>query len=219
MNVDMEQVIFSRDRIKDEWFDSYSWITISYSKGLSPLNYLEFANEDLKDGGVQRNLINSISNAKRALHLEVETLCKAFGQEHAKKKAKTFPQRLKFLNDCGMVRYRLLTKLNNIRNLVEHEYYIPERNEVEDFIDVVDLFIDAMRLNRSRYPCDIGMLDAVDDSGKFHATSISMNFEKGIISLKILPLGVWRGDAIYKEISVNDEDYVVWVSFILRNNR
>lgn len=214
----MKAINFSKDRIKDEWFDSYTWSAINYPKGLTPVDYLKFAGKDLKDGEEQRNLINAISNAKRALHLEVETLCNAFGQEHSKKKSKNFPQRLKFIGDCGMVKHRLLTKLNNIRNLVEHEYYVPNKNEVEDFFDVVELFIDAMRLTRSRYPMQINLFEAYDDTGEFYATSMSMNFEKGEISLKLIPVNEKNGKPIYKEINVNDEEYFTWVEFILKNN-
>lgn len=214
----INEINFSIARLKDEWFDQYTWSVISYPTGLTPSDYLAFAENDLEEGATQRRLINAISNAKRALHLEVETMCKAFGLEALKKKARNFPQKLDFIGKCGIVKRRLLVKMNNLRNLVEHEYYVPSINEVEDFIDVVTLFVDAMKLNRMRYPSDVDLYNATDDSGKFHATSLTSSLEKGVLTLKIFPDETYRGQPIYKEITVNDDDYFAWLSFILKNN-
>ena len=214
----MRKIIFSKDRLQNDWFDSYSWFSIAYPKGLAPRDYLDFAELDFAEGKMQRNLINSISNAKRALHLEVETLCDAFGLAHSKKKAKTFPQKLEFIGNCGLVKQRLLAKLNETRNSVEHEYYVPTEDEVENFIDAVELFVDAMRLTRSRYPCDVKLNDALDDSGEYQAKSIGMDFRKGLMHFEIFSVSDRQAKPIHQEISVNDADYFLWVSFILRNN-
>jgi hypothetical protein len=213
------EIKFSATKLKDDWFDQYSWSEIRYPAGLTPSDYLVFAENDLEEGRTQRHLINAISNAKRALHLEVETICNAFGLQALKKKSKNFPQKLDFLGKCGIVKRRLFEKMNNLRNVVEHEYYVPDSSEVEDFIDVVTLFVDAMKLNRMRYPCDVDIYNATDDSGEFHATSLTGSLEKGVLILKIFPVGIHRGETeVRKEITVDDDNYFVWLSFILKNN-
>lgn len=48
-------------------------------KDICPLIYLEFAKDDLSDGNRRRQRVNSVGNAKRAFHFQVEMLCDALG--------------------------------------------------------------------------------------------------------------------------------------------
>src|SRR5689334_2546877 len=77
---------------------------LSFDSEYSPFDYLEFAKEDLKAGSEVRNIINAIGNAKRALHLQVETICIGYGY---KEKRKDFPPKLIFLKDLGIVAPRV----------------------------------------------------------------------------------------------------------------
>lgn len=45
-----------------------------------------------------------------------------------------------------MIAPRVLTKLNKARNLLEHEFTCPSREDVEDFIDIVSLFIESTKI-------------------------------------------------------------------------
>lgn len=111
---------------------------------ITPRVYLDYAFEDLSLRKEPRALINSISNAKRALHLQSETISDAFGIRKLYPKGMiSFPKRIEFLRSCGIVGERVLRKLNGIRNSVEHEYYVPSEQEADSFIDTVELFIAA----------------------------------------------------------------------------
>jgi hypothetical protein len=49
------------------------------------------------------------------------------------------------LQDLGVIAPRILSKLNQHRNELEHEYTCPDPETVEDFVDVVALFLEATR--------------------------------------------------------------------------
>lgn len=109
-----------------------------------PRAYLRYAEEDLAEGDSSRRRINALSNAKRALHLQIELLTNALGYSSwSERKARGFPRRLLFAEKCGMITPRVLSKVNRLRNDVEHEYADPDRDMVDDYTDVVALYLEA----------------------------------------------------------------------------
>ena len=108
----------------------------------TPRTYFNFAIEDLHAIS-ERSLVNSFSNAKRCLHFQIDLLSKALVVQKVKGYRSTFPEKLDFCKKSGLVGTKILYKLNKIRNVMEHEYYIPQQDEVENFIDVVELFLAA----------------------------------------------------------------------------
>lgn len=109
----------------------------------SPTLFLRFARSDIKRK-YRRNRTNALSNAKRALHYQVDFLGKVLGiKKLPKKHRKDFPTKLTFLSRCGVITPKILNKLNKLRNIMEHEYLIPDFDETSDFIDVVELFVSA----------------------------------------------------------------------------
>lgn len=113
---------------------------LEYDSEYSPFDYLEFAQKDIEAENEPRNIINAIGNAKRALHLQVDTICIGYGY---KSKSKDFPPKLDFLQEIGIVAPRVLKRLNKIRNRIEHDYYSPTTDEANDFLDIVELFLYA----------------------------------------------------------------------------
>lgn len=109
---------------------------------INPVDFLNFAEQDLKDGKDERNLVNSLSNVKRALDCQIELLIYDCGySKRAKKERWNFPEKLKFLKTQNIVAPRILKKINTLRNLLEHEFKKPGLDKVEDALDVVTLFI------------------------------------------------------------------------------
>lgn len=215
--------ILTFNKIANAWFDSYTTSWLGYPDGVNQNNYLEFAESDLVDGLTPRHLINSVSNAKRALHMEVESLSDAYGYIILGKKFNSFPLRLEFLAAAGFFQKpRLLAKLNKLRNIVEHDYYNPTVDEAENFIDIVGLFIDAMKRHRQRYPDDIEIHDGSDDTGNYFAARLTCNFKVGELRLTILPKGkrYSADEQLFKLIRLaeNRDEYIRWLSFIVGNN-
>jgi hypothetical protein len=121
---------------------SYTSKEIEVSEDVSPRAYLLFAVADLQASNDERSRVNALSNAKRALHFQVELIAKAYGFTKMHKRT-SFYEKLEFCRKCGIVGPRILGKINKLRNAVEHAYHLPAQTEVEDFVDVVELFLTA----------------------------------------------------------------------------
>jgi len=51
------------------------------------------------------------------------------------------PVKIMLLNKTGIIVPRVLNKINKIRNMMEHDFYCPNIDEVQDFADIILLFI------------------------------------------------------------------------------
>ena len=108
---------------------------------IKPDEFLIYAENDLKIDD-EHHIINCLSNVKRAIECQIDSLLIGFGLfERAKKQNWNLPKKLKVLNEIGIVSPRILNKINKLRNLLEHGYSIPNREKVEDALDVANLFI------------------------------------------------------------------------------
>ncbi|MFT3663949.1 hypothetical protein [Piscinibacter sp.] len=121
--------------------DPKSFGIIKYTTPITPLQYLEFAEKDLRLGG-SRGLVNALTNAKRAIDCEISTLLACLGLPEPR----NFPERLDRIRDLGLVAPRVVRKVVQLRNVLEHRYYKPSRVEVEDAVDVATLFLGALKL-------------------------------------------------------------------------
>jgi hypothetical protein len=135
--------------------DARSIATVPVSDGLLPIDYLRYAILDLEEGSTERHLINSVSNAKKALHLQVSVVVGALGMPISKNEP--FPKMLDFCRACGVVGSRVLKKLNRLRNTVEHEYVVPSQEAAENFADVVELFLFGTQGLLNFFPSDISL--------------------------------------------------------------
>ena len=114
----------------DTPYKNTEWV--NYESDRTALDYFEFALKDIESGDGERFKINAFSNAKRALHLQVETLANIFGFKNGNNKRNpNFHHYLEYCNKCGVITPRILKKLNKIRNAVEHDYYSPTKDEVD----------------------------------------------------------------------------------------
>lgn len=98
--------------------------------------FLDNAENDLAVNTDSGN-VNALANAKRAIDCQIEQLIKLLGL----KKAKQFPQKIEYINEIGLFAPRILIKVNQIRNLLEHEFITPERHQAEDAVDIATLFV------------------------------------------------------------------------------
>ena len=133
---------------------SSSQIDISPEESPYPKTYLDFAYADLEERDSERSRVNSVSNAKRALHYQVDLISDAYGYQNLKGN-NSFPEKLDFCVRCGIVGPKILRKLNRLRNAVEHDYYIPNRDEAEDYVDIIELFLSATDYFIYKFPGDL----------------------------------------------------------------
>lgn len=104
------------------------------------------------------------------------------------------PRKLEQISQLGVIAPRVLTKLNRARNLIEHEFHLPSREQVEDFVDVVALFHEATRIYLHGVPNDA---EIADDATERWA-SIHLDHESENIILN-------RGDLLLKPGDANFE--------------
>jgi len=168
--------------------DSGTTKSVKFDSESNPESYYKYAIKDLEESTDERSRINSLSNAKRALHFQVELLADAFGfKRRIKSNRSSFPQLLEFCSKCGIIAPRILKKLNHIRNLVEHEYLVPSIEEVEDFIDVVQLFLSSTDRFLRKFPTSLELVsedyDLPDDT---HRLRLLLRLEPstGIIKIR-----------------------------------
>lgn len=210
-------------------FDPYhstSWDKIEYQVDTSPRLYLDFAIKDLELEKSGRTLVNSLSNAKRALHLQVETLAKAFGFDLINsKKWPNFHDYLAYCEKCGVVTPRILKKLNKVRNAVEHEYYIPDDSETEDFVDVVELFLAATDRFIYQFPLEFEFLPGKKNKQNApDIQSVEIKPYSGELFLTIYPKERfdkekedWETYTLRESIKLSpkDETFFIWLAMLV----
>jgi hypothetical protein len=122
---------------------------------IKPKEFLTFGEYDLKEN-YKHHLINSLSNIKRAIHCQIDSIMFGFGL-HNKIGKLNFPDKVKKLNSFGIISPQILKGINRRRNLLEHDYEDPSNKEdIEVALDVAKLFIayTDKYLCRAMYECE-----------------------------------------------------------------
>jgi len=119
--------------------DGYSYENIEVGFDNSPDEFLKYAEYDLI-AEYDHHLVNSLSNTKRSIDSQLDSLLIAFGLSKRSKNWH-FPDKINYLNSIGIISPRILNKINKKRNLLEHEYKNPTKEEAEDALDVAQLFV------------------------------------------------------------------------------
>ena len=184
-------------------------------RGVHPSTYLDYAREDEKNSEDPRSRINAVSNAKRAFHLQVERLCDAFGWKvQGKRRNSNFGTLLDYLGQCGVLSPNILRKLNSTRNKVEHDYVVPEIEQVADYVDIVELFLMATKEVLDRFPDSIEY-ELLNDED--YDTSLELP-EPIRISIKMIDGGITlKSGNESREWELSDPDYFSWLSAIVRH--
>ncbi|WP_060988419.1 hypothetical protein [Photobacterium leiognathi] len=187
------------------------WQTIEVDGDLKPRDYLNFAKQDIEEVEGSRSLINAFLNAKRALHYQIDLLIEAYGYKSHKNR-NTFPAKQEYCKKCGIVSPGILDKLNKVRNDIEHDYTVPTKSEVDDFIDVVELFLAATDRFFYRLPDNIVFPgldeDYQDQFNDIYNVKLVQGMGKVIVSRQI-------GDTEQQEtIAAPSEEFFMWCSFL-----
>ncbi len=143
----------------------------SYSFENTPYDYLEYAKEDFSSL-TTRGFINAITNAKRSIDCQIDSIIIALGYE-----LKTFDEnryvkefinenyetqdevngvtnKLKLIRILNIAPVFLISKIRYLRNYVEHEYLIPTKEDTRESIEVAELFLhSSMRQFNTTVPC------------------------------------------------------------------
>lgn len=127
---------------------------------IEPDEFLELAEEDLERGGAGA-LLNAVTNAKRAIHCQVDYVLDCLGYEsHALPTARKFA----LFESFGFIAPRILKRVTDLRNILEHEYRRPTTDQVVDAVDIAALFVDGVG-RHLRYFDDSFVLGHKNDLG------------------------------------------------------
>lgn len=103
-------------------------------------DFLSYAEKELCERS-EHSLINCVSNLKRAAECEMDTFIYACGLDAIKKKNLGFDAKLEFLKDIGIFSSRTLSRFNTIRNKLEHEYEVPDIEDIDVYYDLVSALV------------------------------------------------------------------------------
>ena len=187
--------------------DACSHTEVDSPFDLKAEDFLSFAEEDVK-GDKDKDIINALSNAKRAIENRMDHLLYAFGYPILEEQW-SFPNKVEILNNLGIIAPRILRRINAIRNLLEHKYKLPKREKVEDAIDVAILFLEYTK----RF-----VYDFVDDFLCYDEDNhIDVQFIDHA-EMKITVISGWRTSGSKEHIfSINCKDppFCDWVRFLV----
>ncbi len=125
-----------------------------------PEEFITFAKADLRSG-TAHGLVNGLSNAKRAIDCQADIFILAMGlSPHERELTKQLgpagvallaalqagakgPLKFQLLQTLGVATPAIVARMRKLRNALEHEYRKPRRNDVNDAIDVAELFVQA----------------------------------------------------------------------------
>ncbi len=112
---------------------------------LTPRDYLEFAEIDLSSSNSTHSLVNTVSNLKRAIDCQLDFFLSVFNLDSLyRKKRLGVDKKLGFLSKSGIFNAKSMSKLNTIRNRMEHHYELPTLEDVEVYYDLVLAFISVV---------------------------------------------------------------------------
>jgi hypothetical protein len=113
--------------------------SLNHDFDINPEDFLQRAEDDYEIGG-SAALLNSITNAKRAIHCQIDQalLCLGFNT-----KRWNLPKKAELLVRLGFVAPRILKRVTHTRNVLEHEYVSPTLEQVEEALDLAALFVEA----------------------------------------------------------------------------
>lgn len=106
---------------------------------LMPQDYLSYATAAFDDPS-DANRINCISHLKRAVECEADT----FFHLLKIRRRMNFPQKLEVIERLDLMPSRSIIHLNRVRNRVEHDYAVPEIDDLTVYFDLVAGFVAAM---------------------------------------------------------------------------
>jgi len=115
---------------------------------ISAREFLSFAREDLEEISV-RARVNALSNAKRAIECRADALLnlfnlKIFSLSHQTKMPWNLPHKLMLLKKLGIPAPNILKRwVSSKRNLLEHEYNIADQVEIQDTVEIAELYLEA----------------------------------------------------------------------------
>lgn len=104
---------------------------------IAPVEFLMQAEADFTTNTATSDA-NCLSNAKRAITGQMDQILCSVGYDPYRW---NIPQKVAKIRELGVLTPSAIRKLVKARNLLEHEYVSPDRESLEDFLDLAALFV------------------------------------------------------------------------------
>ena len=155
------------------WADADVTQPLEFPFDITAKEFVSFANRDLDEDG-KHGLVNALSNAKRAIDCQIDAVTSVLGI----KKQRSFPKKADNFVKLGLLAPRVIKRINQQRNYLEHEYKIPNAERVEDAVDTATLFVElTQRIFRSfRTSYTFGGTENFGHSSDYGKDFVSVNF-------------------------------------------
>ncbi len=109
---------------------------------ISALEFLSFARQDMEEDS-ERGRINAIGNAKRAIECRADEILTLSNLKSFFSRAPLY-LKIQALNKLGVVAPpELMRYIASKRNLLEHEYVRPSREEARNLVGITELFLSS----------------------------------------------------------------------------
>jgi hypothetical protein len=131
------------------------WLAPYHDFEITPKDFLNYGKLDYKQND-KRGLINSLTNAKRAIDCQTDKIFLSFGinpddfpkiiNDYISKSTsspakKDLPAKLRFLQAINFAPAEIVTNVRNLRHKLEHYYKEPTSAEASSAIELAELFI------------------------------------------------------------------------------
>jgi len=125
-------------------------LSLMSGRTLKPIEYLNFARRDMIEGDT-RALVNALGNIKRAIDCQLDVLLEMHGLlKMSQEKRWSFPKKIEIIRKIGIVAPNILKLINLKRNELEHKHKKPTKEEVMEFLDIAELFIELFKFRTYR---------------------------------------------------------------------
>ena len=146
----------------------------------SPTEFLLQAEKDF-NAEDEAFYLNSITNSKRAILCQMDQILVSFGFNSLRWNV---IKKIEYLNKLGILTPPILRKISKVRNLLEHEYIKPSKEDVELALDISTLFVLSNKALFSIYEASLTFgLDTseIDSRGDFASfVSIELKRDKNV---------------------------------------
>jgi len=161
---------------------------------IKPKDFLRYSKLDF-DCKCEQRLVNSLSNAKRAIDCQIDETLSKLGIDFEKsiqagemlielfKIDNNLPKKLQIVQALNLAPSFITSNSRNLRNKLEHEYELPTENKVKEIIDIAELFINAVEGKINILESEFIITDEKNYSNNFNSCikikfdSVSLQFD------------------------------------------
>jgi hypothetical protein len=148
-----------------------------------------------------------------AIHLQTDIVLAAFGFQNPRELS--FPRKLELCTSCGIIAPGIVRRLNQLRNVVEHEYRCPSAEEVQDATDIAELFIEATHGLMRLFPHSLRLQSPAGQP----TTALYLRLEPRQGELSVCQCGPAPLGDEYSVIPCTNALYPEWISLMVRFTR